>query len=141
MIVRRIQWEFLRKSEIIDELPVTSNRVCFFSLRGSVRRKRGDVAFFLGNVPEALLSKSFEARRHVLYEFRCQVRVTVLYHSCCEPYEKDVAFFLVSLTMPSQLNRLYGQDYWVFSLCPSSGILYDTKERNVSKTGSVSVLR
>jgi hypothetical protein len=32
------------------------------------------------------------------------------------------------------------QDYWLFGLCPSSGIL-KTREHNVSETGSVSVLR
>jgi hypothetical protein len=32
------------------------------------------------------------------------------------------------------------RSYWVFGLCPSSGIL-KTKEHNVSETGSVSVLR
>jgi hypothetical protein len=31
------------------------------------------------------------------------------------------------------------QDYWVFGLCPSSGILEATKH-NVSETGSVSIL-
>jgi hypothetical protein len=33
------------------------------------------------------------------------------------------------------------QDYWVFGLCPSSGILKNTKEHNISETGSVSDLR
>jgi hypothetical protein len=33
------------------------------------------------------------------------------------------------------------QDYWVFGLLPSFGILKNTKEHNVSETGSVSVLR
>jgi hypothetical protein len=33
------------------------------------------------------------------------------------------------------------QDYWVFGLCPSSGILKNTKEHNVLETGSVSALR
>jgi hypothetical protein len=33
------------------------------------------------------------------------------------------------------------QGYWVFGLCPSSCILKNTKEHNVSETGSVSVLR
>jgi hypothetical protein len=32
------------------------------------------------------------------------------------------------------------QDYWLFGLCPSSGILKATKEHDVSKTGAVSVL-
>jgi hypothetical protein len=32
------------------------------------------------------------------------------------------------------------QDYWVFGLCPSSGILKNTEECNVSETGSVSIL-
>jgi hypothetical protein len=32
------------------------------------------------------------------------------------------------------------QDYWVFGLCPSSGI-QKTEEHNVSETGSVSGLR
>jgi hypothetical protein len=32
------------------------------------------------------------------------------------------------------------QDYWVFGLCPSSGIL-DTRKHDVSETGSVPVLR
>jgi hypothetical protein len=32
-------------------------------------------------------------------------------------------------------------DYWVFGLCPSSGVLKITKEYNVSETASVSVLR
>jgi hypothetical protein len=32
------------------------------------------------------------------------------------------------------------RNYWIFGLCPSSGIL-KTKEHNVSATGSVSVLR
>jgi hypothetical protein len=32
------------------------------------------------------------------------------------------------------------QNYWVFGLCPLSGIL-KTKEHKVSETGSVSVLR
>jgi hypothetical protein len=32
------------------------------------------------------------------------------------------------------------QNYWVFGLCTSSGIL-DTRKHNVSETGSVSVLR
>jgi hypothetical protein len=31
------------------------------------------------------------------------------------------------------------QNYWVFGLCPSSGIL-ETRKHNVSETGSVSVL-
>jgi hypothetical protein len=33
------------------------------------------------------------------------------------------------------------QIYWVFGLCPSSGILKNTGEHNVSETGSVYVLR
>jgi hypothetical protein len=32
------------------------------------------------------------------------------------------------------------QNYWIFGLCPSSGIL-ETRKHNVSETGSVSVLR
>jgi hypothetical protein len=32
------------------------------------------------------------------------------------------------------------QNYWVFGLCPSSGIL-ETRKHNVSETGSVSVLK
>jgi hypothetical protein len=32
------------------------------------------------------------------------------------------------------------QNYWVFGLCPSPGIL-ETRKHNVSETGSVSVLR
>jgi hypothetical protein len=32
------------------------------------------------------------------------------------------------------------QDYWVFGLCPPSGILEDTEEHNLSETGSVSIL-
>jgi hypothetical protein len=32
------------------------------------------------------------------------------------------------------------QDYWIFGLCPSSGIV-KKEEHNVSETGSVSVLR
>jgi hypothetical protein len=32
------------------------------------------------------------------------------------------------------------QNYWVFGFCPSSGII-QTREPNVSETGSVSVLR
>jgi hypothetical protein len=32
------------------------------------------------------------------------------------------------------------QDYWVFGFSPSSGILKDAKEHNVSETGSVSIL-
>jgi hypothetical protein len=28
------------------------------------------------------------------------------------------------------------QDYWVFGLCPASGILNNIKEHNVSETGS-----
>jgi hypothetical protein len=31
--------------------------------------------------------------------------------------------------------------YWDFGLCPSSGNLKNTKERNVSETGSISILR
>jgi hypothetical protein len=33
------------------------------------------------------------------------------------------------------------QNCWVFALCPSSSILNNTKEHNVSEIGSVSVLR
>jgi hypothetical protein len=33
------------------------------------------------------------------------------------------------------------QDYWVFGLYPSSGILKDTEEHRVSETGTVTVLR
>jgi hypothetical protein len=33
------------------------------------------------------------------------------------------------------------RDYWVFGLCPSSGILKNIREHNVSETGSVSFLR
>jgi hypothetical protein len=32
------------------------------------------------------------------------------------------------------------QNYWVFGLCPSSGIL-ETRKHSISETGSVSVLR
>jgi hypothetical protein len=32
------------------------------------------------------------------------------------------------------------QNYWLFGICPSSGIL-ESKKYNVSETGSVSVLR
>jgi hypothetical protein len=38
------------------------------------------------------------------------------------------------------VNQLLCQDYWVFGLCPSSGIL-ETRKQNFSETGSVSVLR
>jgi hypothetical protein len=34
------------------------------------------------------------------------------------------------------LHRI--QDYWVFGFCPSSGILENKREHNVSETGSVS---
>jgi hypothetical protein len=37
-------------------------------------------------------------------------------------------------------NRKNAQNYWVFGLDPSSGIL-KTREHNVSETASVSVLR
>jgi hypothetical protein len=33
------------------------------------------------------------------------------------------------------------RDYWEFELYPSSGILNNTQEHNVSETGPVSVLR
>jgi hypothetical protein len=33
------------------------------------------------------------------------------------------------------------RDYWDFGLCPSSGILKNTKKHSVSDTGFVSVLR
>jgi hypothetical protein len=33
------------------------------------------------------------------------------------------------------------QNYWVFRLCPSSGIVESKKKHNFSETGSVSVLR
>jgi hypothetical protein len=39
-----------------------------------------------------------------------------------------------------QLNYSEIQNYWVSGLCPSSGILKDTKPK-FSETGSVSVLR
>jgi hypothetical protein len=38
-------------------------------------------------------------------------------------------------------NTTWTRDYWVFGLCPSSGILKNTKEHNVSETESLSVLR
>jgi hypothetical protein len=40
----------------------------------------------------------------------------------------------------SQKIGLFSQSYWVFGLCPSSGII-KTREHNVSETGFVSVLR
>jgi hypothetical protein len=36
--------------------------------------------------------------------------------------------------------KLVERNYWIFGLCPSSGIL-DAREHDVSETGSVSVLR
>jgi hypothetical protein len=33
------------------------------------------------------------------------------------------------------------QDYWVFGLGPSSGIIKNTKETSVLETGSISILR
>jgi hypothetical protein len=49
-----------------------------------------------------------------------------------ETHEKY--FFILSL------NRSTAQNYWVFGLFPSSGIL-ETRKRDVSETGSVCVLR
>jgi hypothetical protein len=40
----------------------------------------------------------------------------------------------------NSLNTSSIQNYFVFGLCPSSGIL-DTRRHNVSETGSVSVLK
>jgi hypothetical protein len=36
---------------------------------------------------------------------------------------------------------LLSRDYWISGLCPSSGILKNTKEHNVSETEYVPVLR
>jgi hypothetical protein len=36
---------------------------------------------------------------------------------------------------------VYTQNYEVFGLCPSPGVLKNTREQNVSETESVSVLR
>jgi hypothetical protein len=33
------------------------------------------------------------------------------------------------------------RNYWVFGLCASSGILRNIRERNISETGSVSIVR
>jgi hypothetical protein len=41
---------------------------------------------------------------------------------------------------PEEENKLGSESYWVSGLCPSSGIL-NTRRHDVSRTGSVSVLR
>jgi hypothetical protein len=41
---------------------------------------------------------------------------------------------------PAREADLTAQNYWVFGLCPSSGIL-EARKHNVSETGSVFVLR
>jgi hypothetical protein len=56
-----------------------------------------------------------------------------------------------SMTQPDTINgnTFVGREaeatelknYWIFGLCPSFDILKETKEHNVSETGSVSVLR
>jgi hypothetical protein len=48
-------------------------------------------------------------------------------------------FGLTSRDMTDSLHE--AEDYWVFGLCPSSGIPQNTKERNISETTSVSVFR
>jgi hypothetical protein len=76
---------------------------------------------------------------------------------------RRIKYFFYSVEMPfqtaaSELNKLqrrtfgilsnilffghgsHTQNYWVFELCPSSGIL-ETRKHNVSETGTVSVLR
>jgi hypothetical protein len=49
----------------------------------------------------------------------------------------------VHLQNPTNLDvkrAIYAQNYWVFGLCPSSGIL-ENREHEVSDTGTVSVLK
>jgi hypothetical protein len=49
--------------------------------------------------------------------------------------------FNINVSLLRVLTMVYNtQNYWVFGLCPSSGIL-ETRKHNVSETGSVSVLR
>jgi hypothetical protein len=47
---------------------------------------------------------------------------------------------IAAKTNSIRYNSFWAQNYWVFGLCPSSRIL-KTRNRNVSETGSVSVLR
>jgi hypothetical protein len=58
-------------------------------------------------------------------------------------YNITLGVIIVSInysTILGVLNAKIPQNYWVFGLCPSTGIL-GTRKHDVSETGSVSVLR
>jgi hypothetical protein len=62
--------------------------------------------------------------------------------SMCHISEHSILNFVGALCffLNSKHNAHVPQDYWVFWTFPSSGIL-ETREHDVSETGSVSVLR
>jgi hypothetical protein len=62
--------------------------------------------------------------------------VTVVYK-----YNTDSSSEIRTLLSHTIFNINFLQDYWVFGLCPSSGIPKNTEEHNVSETGSVSFFR
>jgi hypothetical protein len=63
------------------------------------------------------------------------------YFSYNRSYNLRRAGYFSGSSAPNMYICMFGiQNYWVFGLFPSSGIL-GTRKHNVSKTGSVSVLR
>jgi hypothetical protein len=55
-----------------------------------------------------------------------------------DPLEKLVGGLVVGVQ--PDVQKIYAQNYWVFGIFLSSGIL-ETRKHKVSETGSVSVLR
>jgi hypothetical protein len=63
------------------------------------------------------------------------------YLFCFAAYDPDSNIAAYSKSGNPELYYHYvAQNYWVFGLCPSSGIL-TTSKYDVSETGSVSILR
>jgi hypothetical protein len=90
-----------------------------------------------------LCERVFSATKWIKLKIRIAVKMS-LWNSSENCNKREIAglYILVSANPPSlPINWIISRrDYWVIGICPSSGILKNTKEHNVSETGSVSVL-
>jgi hypothetical protein len=75
------------------------------------------------------------------FEGECRNNMTIKAILIARTFPLQLELFSVRLTPPGKkVIHLNLQNYWVYGLFPSSGIL-ETRKHDVSETGSLSVLR
>jgi hypothetical protein len=105
---------------------------------------------WLSSSGKRISSWDFESCRVDIATLQLTRKQAYVYANCVNgtqiSYPLHNADFAVDLTLIvtvmfiHEIQLWFAQNYWVFGLRPSSGIL-ETRKHNVSETGSVSVLR